>query len=177
MIAPLLLFIWRFRIIVSEGVSSLSANQVANIQQFIEQGGPVFLQSEYQCNYPTNIAFADIAAALGGSHTWIDTITGDLVPMNVLEVFATTPNSVPSIGYFWYGCRGTGGAGITPFLEFGGDYFGFAFKSANPAHGVMITTVDQDWVQNSTSLDLMENILTSLESGTVPVELTNFKIE
>ncbi len=164
-------------LIVSSGVIDLPANRVATIQQFIEQGGPVYLQGEYQCPYTTNVGFASIVAALGGSHTWIDTISGDLQPMNVLGIYSTTPNTVPSIGYFWYGCRGTAGAGVTPFLEYDGDYYGFAFKSANPAHGVLITTTDQDWVQSSTSVALMENILMSLETGTVPVELTDFKID
>jgi hypothetical protein len=164
-------------LIVSSGVIGLPGNRVATIQQFIEQGGPVFLQSEYVCSWDTDVAFATIVANLGGSHTWIDTISGDLQPMNVLGIFATTPNNVPSLSYFWYGCRGTGGAAITPFLEYGGDYYGFAFKSTNPAHGVLITTTDQDWVQSSTSPELMENILTSLETGTVPVGLQDFRIE
>lgn len=164
-------------LIVSSGVLALPGNRVSTIQQFIEQGGPVFLQSEYVCSWDTDVAFATLVANLGGSHTWIDTVPGVLAPMNVLGIFATTPNNVPSIGYFWYGCRGTGGAAITPFLEYGGDYFGFAFKSANPAHGVLITTTDQDWVQESTSPELMENILTALETGTVPVGLQDFSIE
>jgi hypothetical protein len=164
-------------LIVSSGVITLPGNRVTTIQQFIEQGGPVFLQSEYVCSWTANVAFASIVANLGGSHTWIDTVAGDLQPMNVLGVFATTPNTVPSLGYFWYGCRGTGGATITPFLQYGGDYFGFAFKSTNPAHGVLITTSDQDWVQQSTSTELMENILTALETGTVPVGLQDFRIE
>lgn len=58
------------------------------------------MQSEYQCNYTPNIAFANIVAALGGSHTWIDTVSGGLQPMNVLGLYATTPNSVSSIDYF-----------------------------------------------------------------------------
>lgn len=164
-------------LIVSDGLESLSPTHTTNIQGFIEQGGAVYMQSEYQCPLSTNVTFAIIVSALGGTHTWIDTVDGDLQPMNVLGLYSTTPNNVSSIGYYWYGCRGTGDGTITPFLEFGGDYFGFAFKSTNPAHGVMITTTDQDWVNQSVSLELMENILNSLETGTVPVELTGFSID
>ncbi len=164
-------------LIVSSGVLDLPSNRVTTITQFVQQGGAVYIQGEYICTWTVNVGFAAIVAALGGSHTWSDTISGDLQPMNVLGVFATTPNNVPTIGYFWYGCYGTGDATITPFLEYDGNYYGFAFKSTDPGYGVVIITTDQDWVRTSTRLPLMENILNSLETGTVPVELQKISIE
>ena len=150
-------------LIISSGVIDIPLQRRAIIEQFIQQGGGAYIQSEYDCSYAANVTFASIVSNLGGSFSWIDTIEGDLIPMNVLGRLSNTPNIVPSLSSFWWGCKGSGNRTIQNYLEFNGDYFGFIFTPPNPNYGILITSSDQDWVRLATENQLlMENILTTL---------------
>lgn len=146
-------------LIVSEGPVGISQAAVVNIIAFIKSGKPVYLQSEYLPNYTTNIAFRNIVSALGGKFEWRNVIPGDIHPVNILGVYATTPNQAQSLGYFWYSVSGKGDCNMINFLEFGGEYLGFQFIPDNPSYGSISTTSDENWVNERTSLELMENIL------------------
>ena len=157
-------------LIISCGTGALPPNRVATIQQFIQQGGDVFIQSEYQCSvYETNIAFESIVTTLGGSFSWNGTVAGVLAPMNILGSISHNTNNIPVLSCYWYGCRGTTTCGghVEPFLEYNGDYFGFVFCPPNPAYGRLITDSDQDWILNQVctsvvDVQLMQNIITAL---------------
>lgn len=148
-------------LVVSSGTIGLTATRVSMIQAFLQQGGSVYLQSEYQASYTTNQAFASIVNAAGGAFTWDATTSGTLAPMTVSGALATQPNAVPALTYFWYGARGTAGAGVTPFLHFGGFDYGWIFQAAAGV-GAIATTTDQDWVNQANSPALVENILVAL---------------
>lgn len=89
-------------------------------------------------------------------------MAGTLAPMNVLGTFGTANNLVPTISYFWYSVPGIGDCNTIPFLEFNNANHGWQFIPTNPVYGNIITTTDQDWVVQNTSLPLMENIITHL---------------
>lgn len=162
-------------LIVSSGVTALPAARVATILAFLMDGGQVYLQGEYLCDFTTNLGFGSLVASLGGAYTPTGTVSGMLEPMAVIGSLGTTPNVVPTMMGFWYGCAGTGDATLTPFLEYNGQDFGFVFTPPNSAYGHIVYDTDQDWVREAdgrpTSVDLMENILAFLaDPGTVAVE-------
>ncbi len=156
-------------LIVSSGVIDLPAQSVQTIMQFMQETGPVYLQGEYLCDYSSNMAFAEIVNSMGGSFSSSGTVEGDLAPMAVNGYLASIPNSVPILYYFWYGCAGTGDSTIEPFLEYGGNYFGFIFTSPAYGDGDLIYTTDQDWVRENDlhpeGAALMENILNHLSAN------------
>ncbi len=157
-------------LIISSGVITLSAVAMTNVAAYIGQGGRAYINGEYNCSaYNTNALFENIVAQFGGGpFNYLGTISGTLVPMNILGSLGTTNNVVSPLSYYWYGCRGLPGACsiVEPFLEFGGDYFGFIYCAPNTNGGRVIQTTDQDWVNQNTSTQLMENILTNLSSNT-----------
>ncbi len=168
-------------LIVSSGTITLPANRVATIQQFLQTGKPVYLQSEYQASYTTNQGFASIVNALGGSFTWGNLVSGDLNPMVVLGNFATTNLTIAPLSYYWYSTAGTGDCSIVPFLSYGNQHHGWQFIPPNPAWGNLVTTTDQDWVKYGTGTfhNLLQNIITNMinpvntNSGSGSVNLGN----
>lgn len=148
-------------LIISSGVIILSNAQINTIHAFVESGKSMYLQGEYDCNiYNTNTLFESMVNDNGGNLNLNGTIAGTLAPMNVSGTLASTPNTVNPLSYFWYGCRATACANVEPFLEFNGDYFGFVFCPPDVEIGRVVYTSDQDWVNQSTSIPLLENILT-----------------
>ena len=152
-------------LIISSGVIGLSATAVTTIRQFMQTGKPVYIQGEYQSSYQTNIAFRDIINLTGGTFALGSTVAGDLIPCQILNAYATSPNAVPTIGYHWYGNTGSGCNNIEYFMRWSGNNLGFVYCPTNAAWGDMVQSTDQDWVQTSSSLPLMQNIITQLLSG------------
>ncbi len=150
-------------LIISSGTIALPGSRVATIQQFLQTGKPVYLQTEYDYTlFTTNQAFQSIITNLGGTFAWGGTTAGTLVPMVELGTFATNNISVAPLSYFWYGCFGTGGCNIMNMLEYQGQHFGFQYCSGTAAVGSLSTTSDQDWIRTSTNDTFMMNILTHL---------------
>ncbi len=150
-------------LIISSGTIEIPSNRQNIISQFIQQGGQVYLQAEHQSSYSANQTFQSIVNALGGSFQWGNTISGDLNPMNVSGSLSNTPNSVPSLSYFWYGCTGSGDESIENYMEYDGQYYGFIFTPPNSKYGHVITNSDQDWARTGAENKLlMENIITYL---------------
>lgn len=152
-------------LIIASGVISLTPARMTIVQQFMQSGKPVYIQGEYLPTYQTNVLFQNIVNATGGSFAVGSTVAGDLTPCNILNAYATTPNSVPSIGYHWYGCTGSGCNNIEYFMRYGASNLGFVYCPSNGAWGDIIQSTDQDWVNQSTSLNLMRNIVYHLLSG------------
>lgn len=139
-----------------------SPNSLQTVEQFVLSGRPVYIQSEYLDTFQGNVTFKAIMQTIGKEFYWTSTVAGQLMPMNVLGTLSYTPNNVPTLPYFWYGCAGTGA--VENFLEYGGNYFGFC-TAATSLYASVITTSDQDWINNQSSLDLMENILNKLANS------------
>ncbi|MFN8393801.1 MAG: hypothetical protein U0176_03915 [Bacteroidia bacterium] len=152
-------------LIVSSGVITLPAGRVTTIQQFVQSGRSVYLQGEYLPSYSGNIALGTIMAATGGSLTLGSTVSGNLAPTTILNAYATAPNSVPNISYHWYGCTANGCNNFEYFMRYGASNIGFVYCPTNAAQGDVIQSTDQDWVNQSTSLPLMQNIAFYLISG------------
>lgn len=166
-------------LIISSGIIAISPARVNIILQFVQSGKPVYIQSEYLSSYTSNMAFQSIVTSLGGSFNWTTPFTGNLAPMTVLGTFATTNNAVPTVSTFWYSYAGLGDCNMYNYLSYGGSFHGFQYVPANPAFGSISTNADQDWVRNSLSLPLMQNIITLLINppivcSVLPVELLAF---
>jgi hypothetical protein len=149
-------------LVISSGVISLSSAALTNITDFVSGGGQVYLQGEYLPTYNTNILFGSLVNSLGGSFSLGSTWSGDLIPMAVSGVLSTTPNTVGSIGYHWYGADGIAGALVTPFMHYGGSDFGWMFEA--PSGGKVVHNTDQDWIRVATSQALQQNFLAYLST-------------
>ncbi len=152
-------------LIISSGTIALSGAAVTTIRQFVQTGKPVYIQGEYLPTYSTNIAFQTIVNATGGTFATGGTVNGSLVPTNILNLYSATPNIVTSLGYHWYGCTGSGCNNIEYFMRYGADNIGYVYCPTNGAWGDVIQSSDQDWVQQSMSLPLMQNIVFAMLSG------------
>ncbi len=162
-------------LIISSGVILLSNAQINTIIEFMKSGRSIYLQGEYDCAfYNTNTTFEAMVNDYGGVLDLNGTIAGTLAPMNVLGALATTPNTVSPLSYFWYGCRANACANVETFLEFNDDYFGFIFCPPNSDYGRVVYTTDQDWINQSTSIPLLENILTLITENTYECSGQNF---
>lgn len=147
-------------LIVSSGVITLPANRVTTLQDFLLSGKSVYLQSEYQLSLTTTQAYQSIVNNTGGSFSWILELSGDLNPTIAYNTFATTPNVVNPLNYFWYGIKGCAGVNETPILSYMGQDLGFMYMPAAPGIGNIATTTDQDWIRASDpdDINLMHNI-------------------
>jgi len=156
-------------LVISSGIIPIPAHRRATIQQFLQTGKPVYLQCEYDQSFEANITFAQLVNALGGYFVWTGTVVGDLIPMYVEGTLGTTPYSVPSLSYFWYGCTGTWNATVTTYLRYGSQYFGFIFTPPNPNYGILMTNSDQDWaIRSAQYLTFLQNIVVYLAGHGLP---------
>ncbi len=154
-------------IIASGIISYTGTNHLQTIYSFVESGRPIYVQAEYLNTFQGNITFQSLMSLVGANFAWTSAISGQLVPMNILGSFATTPNQVDSLMYFNYGYSGSG-TDVEPFMEYQGNYFGFYFYDSLSCYGGIITNTDEDWVWHATSLPLMENIMYRLEQSSAP---------
>jgi len=162
-------------LIVSSGVITLTSTQITTINEFMASGKNIYLQGEYDCSaYNTNSTFESMVNDNGGNFTLNGIVSGTLAPMDVLGTLSNTPNVVSPLSYFWYGCNGTACSYVEPFLEYNNQFFGFIFCPPQSTYGRVVFTTDQDWVNQSTSIPLMQNILTLLTSGTYQCSGSNY---
>lgn len=149
-------------LIVASGTIALPAGRSATIASFVQSGRGVYLQSEYQTTYSTNITYAALVNNSGGSFSWVGTVTGALEPVNVLGCMSTHPELVSPLPYYWYGATGNTTAEVV--LEKDGQGLGWAHCASTGA--LVVSSTDQDWVRpanaNPTSEVLLRNILTRL---------------
>ena len=149
-----------------------SSTQIANIQGFIENGGSVYFQSEYDCSYSSNSGISTILSNLGANFTWNGTVAGDLIPALIDGCMATKPDGtvIPDLNYYWYGCESSSpDLGYEGFLTYNGKDIAFTYCSSNPNHGMLISSSDQDWVRVAGNYpnaeELMEQIIYRLGSA------------
>ncbi|MCP4872417.1 MAG: hypothetical protein GY898_27270 [Proteobacteria bacterium] len=153
-------------VIVANGVGALSAGAESTLDTFVNNGGRLYLQGEYQNSYETNQLFSSIVNNGGGSFTAGGTVSGSLNP-NPLECFSSTPNPVTTIAYYWYGATGTSADGsVVPILNHGGQDIGWAWCQG-VGLGYVIHHTDQDTIQQTVpNVDnLMRNFIAALAGG------------
>ena len=153
-------------LIVSSGVDTYAASEVAAIQAWLEGGGPAYLQTEYDCTYPANLAFAEIVGNLGASFSWLGTVSGDLGPLAASGCLSEYPEAFPGFDYYWYGCQGEG---VPAFVSVGTQKIAFQYCPDDPSVGHLITTTDQDWISQAADYPdhkvLLRNILSALATS------------
>lgn len=143
-------------LIISHGLIQLNSTQLQVIKQYIQQGGNVYLQSEYQIQSAGNQAFSQLVEHLGGSFSWLGENAGNIIPLNITGSFSDLEDP---LSFFWYGAYGSGDEHIFPFLENNDKNYGFYFCSPNPEDGLLITISDQDWIRHNTNPALMHQII------------------
>ncbi len=149
-------------VIISSGLIDIPFNRVQTLKTFAENGGRLYIQSEFLVNHPGNAAFHALVNYLGGSFQWNTEDSGSLAPMSVTSIVSSYIHNVSSLNYYWYGTSGIGDNSIIPLLQKNGKDYGFIFCPSDMSHGKIITTSDQDWIRVLHSESLMENILTYL---------------
>ena len=161
-------------LIVSGGTDSYSSTQISNVQGFIEQGGSVYFQSEYQCTYTSNVGVQTIVNAHGGGLTYGGTVSGTLSPTEISECMQEdlNGNTIPPLSYFWYGCASSSSSsGYEGILHYQNQDLGFAYCSNNSGYGMIISTSDQDWVRNPSNYaqanTMREQIILRLASAPI----------
>ncbi len=164
-------------IILSSGLIDIPDTRKANILQFVQNGGNVYIQSEYLLELPGNATFKFIAESLGNSFEWHNEFTGNLNPMNITGSLAEGLNEASSISYYWYGTNGSGDDNFIPFLEYDNKSWGFIYCPSDITYGRVITTSDQDWIRTSNNNGLMENILKDLANNIAGSNLPTVSIE
>jgi len=165
-------------LILASGLIEIPANRQATIQQFIESGRSIYIQSEFQLSHPGNITFENIISNLGNNFTWEGEISGSIVPMQIVGTLSNTPNTINELSYYWYGTYGSGDASIIPFLQNDDKNYGFIYCPEDMNIGKIVTTTDQDWVRINLAPELMENIIqllvlsSNVDAPLVSIEMT-----
>ncbi len=163
-------------LIISSGLIDIPDNRKANILQFVQNGGNVYLQSEYLADLPGNATFKYVANNLGNSFEWEEEVTGNLNPMAVIgDLSEGLADS--NITYYWYGTSGSGDANFIPFLKKDNKDWGFIYCPSNFTYGKIITTSDQDWIRTSNNDALMGNIINRLAVNNTLAVLPTVSIE
>ncbi len=164
-------------LILSSGLVEIPDSRKSIILQFVQAGGNVYIQSEYQTDLPGNATFKYIADNLGNTFNWLDEVTGNLSPMEVVGELSENLEEGNNIGYYWYGTSGSGDANFIPFLKHNDKDWGFIFCSSDMTLGKVITTSDQDWVRTSNKNSLMVNIISYLANNTANNALPTVAIQ
>jgi gliding motility-associated-like protein len=156
-------------LIVTSGIMAYSQVQQDNIKAFLQSGKPVYLQTEYQSAYVSNQLFAQIVNSMGGSFSWGPELSGNLASSTIIEgTFSSTDNIVTTLPYVWYARQGVSGQNVFPFMKSGSNEIGWSFCPSNSSYGKLITTTDQDWIQQGSNygvntISLLKNILKHLQ--------------
>ena len=164
-------------LIYSSGADNvLTPTHIANMHQYLQNGGKIYMQTEYDSSqYDTNTAFSGMLRSFGSAFKWQATISGTLSPMNILGSIATDYALTAPLSYFWYGCTAMPYPDVEHFLEYQGNYFGFLY--CTPNGGRIITTSDQDWINQNAAIggpedSLMKNIIFNLAKTSYSCEST-----
>ncbi|MEM9916702.1 MAG: gliding motility-associated C-terminal domain-containing protein [Bacteroidota bacterium] len=163
-------------LIISSGLIEISADRQAVIRQFIQQGGSVYIQSEYLMTNPGNLTFEALVAELGSNFRWEGQTEGSLAPMKVDRDQLGNETPVSSLDYFWYGTYGSGDKNILPFLEFDRKNYGFIYCPSNPTYGKIMTISDQDWIRSFVNPTLLNSLLQYLSATLALDELPSIQI-
>jgi gliding motility-associated-like protein len=146
-------------ILTASGLIEIPDNRKANLLQFIQNGGNVYIQSEYLVDLPGNVTFKYFADNLGSTFNWEGEVTGQLAPMEIIGSIAQGITDGIIMNYFWYGTYGSGDANFEAFLNYDDKSWGFLYCPPTLGYGKIVTTSDQDWVRIDAKNSLMIAIL------------------
>lgn len=162
-------------IVSSATIMYTGTNHYQTIEQYVLSGRPAYIQSEYSGIYQGNITFDSLMQRFGVNFSWSNSITGNLIPMNVSGILSTTPNQVDTLNYFNAGYSGiTTDPNLEAFLEFNGEFYGFCYSGTAAKSATIITISDEDWAWHNASPELMENILFRLANVSTSVRGNNY---
>lgn len=158
-------------IIVACDKVNLDALQTQTIKSFVEEGGGVFIQAEFDRLKANNIAFEKLVNDLGGIFAWKGTTNGNIVPQTVLSTMSYVNNVISVLDdAFFFGCYGEGENGVKPILERKDKFYGFMFCPDRISDGRLMCVSDQDWLFYDNDKHLfLQNALVHL-SRTIPKE-------
>ena len=146
-------------LIVSTAVKNISTAHRSKIKSFVDSGGMLYLQGEFETHYPGNEFFYELANAYGDNFTWGNSFLGDIGPVNILTPLNNNHNNTNQLNYFWYGLDATFSGPFTPIVNKGGNDLGFIFKPQVANAGVIITMTDQDWIRLGHGNAFLQNII------------------
>ncbi len=171
-------------IMTSSGLIEIPDNRKANLYQFIQNGGNVYIQSEYLVDLPGNTTFKYFADNLGNVFNWEGEATGQLAPMEISGELANSITDGTVMDYYWYGTYGSGDANFEAFLTHDSKSWGFLYCPPVMGYGKVVTTSDQDWVRidakNSLMVSIIEYLSQDNQLGTMPtvsIDATNSACE
>lgn len=142
-------------LVLSNARTDISTARMMNIKDFHQQGKPVYIQAEYKSNYPGSAIFRWLVEEDGGSFFWNGSVgVTDTIALNP-EVFRNNPPALNGF-YFWYAGVGMGDENVTPWITASNQDAGFRYCSPDPAHGVVFTCGDQDWIFKGIGLNLLD---------------------
>lgn len=133
-------------LIISNGLTTISAAQQANILDYLKNGGHIYIQSEYLSHFDTNVLFEYLINKTSGGFQWLGHSDNDLGPVNLINGLEQDINT-PELDYFWYGAYGCGNGNVLPIIELDSKYYGFYYSNPAMHTGNIITQTDHDWIR------------------------------
>ena len=108
-------------LIISSAVILLDDTKTNNILTFIQNGGNVYLQSEFLATLSGNMAFQQIATDLGVNFNWVGEFAGYVTPITLTNSLANFSDTPVEFAYWFYAGQGSGDENVEVIAEFQGD--------------------------------------------------------
>jgi len=157
-------------VILASGIKETSVTQRNVLQQYIQEGGNVYVQSEFKINFAGNQLFSYLVNKSGGEFEWSGETSSNLNPIS-FPAFISGGTEPSRLNYFWNGTSGCGGETVFPIATHNDIHYGFIHIDSDPSKGRIMTISDQDWIKIATEvgqghrLTLMKNLLNTLANG------------
>ena len=161
-------------IVSSATIMYTGTNHYQTIEQYVLSGRPAYIQSEYSGIYQGNITFDSLMQRLGVNFSWSNSITGNLIPMNVTGILSTTPNQVDTLNYFNAGYSESPQIQTLKHFSNSTESFMVFVIPVLAKSATIITISDEDWAWHNSSPELMENILVRLANVSTTVRGNNY---
>ncbi len=162
-------------LIVSSAVILLDDNKINNILTFIQNGGNVYLQSEFTMSLAGNVAFQQIATDLGVTFNWENEFPGYVNPIVLASSLTNQSPSDVTFDYFFYAGSGSGDENVEVIADYLGDGVGFSIQSPVAGQGKIVTLSDQDWIRQQLNFDALDYIYQFI--NTVPFVAPELEIQ
>ncbi len=154
-------------LIVSSAVILLDDNKINNILTFIQNGGNVYLQTEFMATLTGNVAFQQLATDLGVSFNWDGEFAGYVTPIVLANSLATYSASPVQFDFFFYAGAGSGDQNVEVIADYLGDGVGFSIQSPTSGQGKIMTMSDQDWIRQQVNIEALDYIYQFLNTPPV----------
>ncbi|MBT8218474.1 MAG: gliding motility-associated C-terminal domain-containing protein [Bacteroidia bacterium] len=145
-------------VILPSGIKEVSNSQRYNLNEFLNAGGSLYVQSEFKMHFPGNQLFHYLVNKNGGTFEWEGELSYNLNPIKVKPFIFENTEEEMLLDYFWNGVYGCGGLNVVPFMEFEEKYFGFLYNG-DGSTGRVMTVSDQDWIKLATEVGKQERMV------------------